>query len=53
MEYEISKLSSEEKELFLADLNIKQPGLNKFIKSAYDLLKIKTFFTFGKDEVKA
>jgi ribosome-binding ATPase YchF (GTP1/OBG family) len=53
LEFEMSKLNDEEKQIFMADLNINEPGLNKFIKKTYELLNIKTFFTFGKDETKA
>jgi GTP-binding protein YchF len=53
IENEISKLPDEDKKIFLNDLGIEKPGVEKFINSAYDLLGIKTFFTFGKDEVKA
>jgi GTP-binding protein YchF len=53
MEYEISKLQPEEKTLFMQELNIGTTGLDKLIKFTYNLLGIKTFFTFGVDEIKA
>jgi GTP-binding protein YchF len=53
IENEISKLNDNDKIQFMADMNIKETGLNKLIKSTYELLGIKTFFTFGADEVKA
>ncbi|GMO13409.1 MAG: redox-regulated ATPase YchF [Mycoplasmoidaceae bacterium] len=53
MEFEISKLSDEEKIIFLKDMNIKEAGVNKLINKTYELLNIQTFFTFGPDETKA
>jgi ribosome-binding ATPase YchF (GTP1/OBG family) len=53
MEYEISKLSDEEKSAFLLDLGIKEAGLDTLINAVYKLLGIQTFFTFGKDETRA
>jgi GTP-binding protein YchF len=53
LEYEISKLNEEEKKIFMDDLNLKQTSLDIVINSAYNLLNLQTFFTFGKDEVKA
>jgi ribosome-binding ATPase YchF (GTP1/OBG family) len=53
MEFEISRLSDEEKAIFMSDLSIKEPGLNRLIRKTYELLNIKTFFTFGVDETKA
>ncbi|MDR2821763.1 MAG: redox-regulated ATPase YchF [Mycoplasmataceae bacterium] len=53
MEFEISRLNDEEKGIFMSDLNIKEPGLNRLIRKTYELLNIKTFFTFGADETKA
>jgi len=53
LEFEISKLSDEEKELFVADLGIKESGLNTLARSTYKLLNLSSFFTFGADETKA
>jgi GTP-binding protein YchF len=53
IECEISKLSNDDKIIFLEDLGIKEPGLNRLIKSTYDLLNLRTFFTFGKEETRA
>lgn len=53
IESELSELSDEEKELFLADLGIKEGGLEKLIKATYDLLGLATYFTAGTDEVRA
>jgi len=54
MESEIAALESyEEKQLFLADMGLDEPGVNKLIKAAYKLLKLETYFTAGEKEVRA
>ena len=53
LESELSELDEEEKELFLDDLGIKESGVERLINKTYDLLGLATFFTVGKDEVRA
>lgn len=54
MESEIAALESyEEKQMFLADMGLDEPGVNKLIKAAYKLLKLDTYFTAGVKEVRA
>ena len=53
MEEELSTFSEEEKLEYLNDLGIKNSGLDKLIYATYDLLGLATFFTCGKDEVRA
>ena len=53
LESEIADLSDEDKKLFLADANLEEPGLNRFIRAAYQLLGLQTFFTAGTKEVRA
>ena len=54
IEAEISELDSyEERQLFLEDIGLSSSGLNKLIKSSYELLDLITFFTAGKQEVRA
>ncbi|GAA0367814.1 redox-regulated ATPase YchF [Alkalibacterium iburiense] len=53
IEEEIAELDDEEKELFLEDLGVTEPGLNKLIRISYDLLGLATFFTAGEKEVRA
>lgn len=53
IESELSELNDEDKMLFLNDLGIKESGLDKLIKATYSLLGLETFFTVGKDEVRA
>ncbi len=53
IEFEISKLSDSDKVPFMQDLGLKETGLSTVIVQAYKLLNLSSFFTFGKDEVKA
>lgn len=53
LESELSELDEEEKKLFLDDLGIKESGVERLINRTYDLLGLATFFTVGKDEVRA
>lgn len=53
IESELSALSPEEREIFLADLGVSESGLEKVIKATYKLLNLSTFFTVGSDECRA
>ena len=53
LESELSELDEKEKKLFLDDLGIKESGVERLINKTYDLLGLATFFTVGKDEVRA
>jgi len=53
IEAEISDLSGEDKQVFLADLGLDEPGLNRLIRATYDLLGLQTYFTAGEKEVRA
>ncbi len=53
LESEIAVLSDEEKQEFLADIGMKEPGLNRLIRAAYQLLGLQTYFTAGVKEVRA
>ena len=53
VEAELSELPKEEKEEFLKELGLKEPGLNAVIREGYKLLDLVTFFTAGEPEVKA
>jgi GTP-binding protein YchF len=53
-EADIAELEEyEEKQLFLEELGLDEPGVNKMIHSAYRLLNLETFFTTGPDESRA
>jgi ribosome-binding ATPase YchF (GTP1/OBG family) len=53
LESEISELSDDEKREFLADVGLTEPGLNRLIRVAYQLLGLQTYFTAGPKEVRA
>jgi GTP-binding protein YchF len=53
LEAQIADLSGEEKKLFLADMGMDEPGLHRFIRAAYRLLGLETFFTTGPRESRA
>ncbi len=53
IEAEISELADEDKQLFLAELNLAEPGLDRLIHAAYKLLGLDTYFTAGVKEVRA
>ena len=54
IEAQISELESDEdKQMFLEEYQLKEPGLNRLIRSAYSLLNLITYFTAGVQEVRA
>ncbi len=53
IEAEISELEDEDKLLFLSELGQDEPGLNRVIRAAYNLLGLQTYFTAGVQEVRA
>jgi GTP-binding protein YchF len=54
MEAEIATLETyEERQAFLSDIGLSEPGVNKLIKYAYRLLNLQTYFTAGVKEVRA
>ncbi len=53
LEAEIADLSDEDKRIFLADTKLEEPGLNRLIRAAYQLLGLQTYFTAGVKEVRA
>ena len=53
IESELTELDEEDKKEFLRDLGIQNSGLDQLIHNTYHLLGLKTFFTVGKDEVRA
>jgi GTP-binding protein YchF len=53
IESEISDLDDEEKLIFLSEFNLTEPGLNRVIRGAYELLGLQTYFTAGVKEVRA
>lgn len=53
VESELSEMNDDDKYLFLKELGIKESGLDKLIKSTYNILGLATFFTVGPDECRA
>ena len=53
LEADISNLQDDEREFFLEEYNLHEPGLDKLIHASYDLLGLETFFTAGEKEVRA
>jgi hypothetical protein len=53
IEAEISELEAGDRNAFLADLGLTEPGLNRIIRASYRLLGLLTFFTAGPKEVRA
>ena len=53
MEAEIGGFDDEDKAVFLADMGLDEPGLNRLIRAAYTLLGLETYFTAGVKEVRA
>jgi len=53
IESEIAELDDEERDEFMADMGIEEPGLNRVINAGYGLLHLQTYFTAGVKEVRA
>lgn len=53
LEQEIAELDDEEKVMFLEEMNMTEPGLNRLIKCSYDLLGLISYLTGGPEEVRA
>lgn len=53
IEEEISQLEGEERDMFLAELNMSESGLDRLIKASYTLLGLISYLTAGEPEVRA
>ncbi len=53
IEAQIADMPEEDKKLFLEDMGMDEPGLNRVIRAAYQLLGLHTYFTAGPKEVRA
>ena len=53
IEEDLSEMSNEEKDEMFAMLGVEHSGLDELIKTTYDILGLETYFTVGKDEVRA
>jgi hypothetical protein len=53
IEAQMADLADEEKQIFLADMGLEEPGLDRLIRAGYTLLGLQTYFTSGPKEVRA
>jgi GTP-binding protein YchF len=53
LEAQIADLSDEDKQVFLADMGMHEPGLNRLIRAGHEILGLQTYFTAGPKEVRA
>jgi len=53
IEAQIADMPEEDKRVFLADMGMVEPGLDRFIRAGYKLLGLETFFTVGPKEARA
>jgi GTP-binding protein YchF len=53
IEEELSQLEDADRDEFLKDLGLEEPGLNRVIRAGYKLLNLQTYFTAGVKEVRA
>ena len=53
IESEVAELEDEERDEFLADLGLEEPGLHRVIRAGYKLLGLQQYFTAGPKEVRA
>lgn len=53
IEAELMELDEQDRALFMQDLGLEEPGLNRVIRAGYDLLGLQTYFTAGVKEVRA
>jgi len=53
LEAQIADMPDEDKKLFLDDMGMEEPGLNRVVRAAYGLLGLQTYFTAGPKEVRA
>ena len=53
LDAEMSEMDDADRDMFLEELGLHEPGLNRLIRSAYSLLGLQTYFTAGVKEVRA
>lgn len=53
VEAELQEMDDEDKEMFLEELGVTEPGLNRLIRAGFKLLGLQTYFTAGVKEVRA
>ncbi len=53
IEYEMSQLEDEDREMFMDEYGIKESALTKILRTSYEILGLQSFFTVGEDECRA
>jgi len=53
IEGELSEMDEEDRDIFMEEMGLTEPGLNRVINSGYGLLSLQTYFTAGVKEVRA
>lgn len=53
IEAEMSEMEDEDRDMFLQELGLEEPGLNRLIRAGFKLLGLQTYFTAGVKEVRA
>ena len=53
LEAEIAELDADDRQLFMEDAGLTEPGVNKLVRTAYHTLNLHSFFTTGPDETRA
>ena len=53
IEAEMAEMDDDDRAMFLAEMGLEEPGLNRLIRAGYDLLGLQTYFTAGVKEVRA
>ncbi|QBY03226.1 redox-regulated ATPase YchF [Thalassotalea sp. HSM 43] len=53
IEGELSEMDEDDREMFMEEMGLEEPGLNRVINSGYGLLNLQTYFTAGVKEVRA
>ena len=53
LESEIADMEGEDKKMFLAEMGLEEPGLDRLIRATFALLGLQTYFTAGPKEVRA
>ncbi len=53
IEAEIADLEEQDRQEFLTDMGLEEPGLNRVVRAGYRLLGLETYFTAGEKEVRA
>jgi ribosome-binding ATPase YchF (GTP1/OBG family) len=53
IEAEMAEMGDEDRDMFLQEMGLEEPGLNRLIRAGFSLLGLQTYFTAGVKEVRA